>query len=169
MANIIKQLNILITNLLNRELKMRRKINKRGLELIKRFEGLSLKAYKCPAGKLTIGYGHTGSDVLPNSVWTQEYAEKMLLKDLAYFEKEVEKAVKRPITDNQFSALVSLAYNIGVRNFLQSTLLKKLNVGNYQGAADEFLRWCRAKGIILKGLQYRRQAERELFLNESPE
>lgn len=140
------------------------KINSKGLELIKRWEGLELKAYRCPANVLTIGYGSTGDHVKENMVITEKEAEALLLKDLERFEEGVQKLVPDTINENQFSALVSLAYNIGLTNLKNSTLLKKLVKGDMKGAADQFLVWRKAAGKVLKGLVKRREAERSLFL-----
>ncbi|MCK2054768.1 lysozyme [Methylobacterium sp. 37f] len=136
-----------------------------GLSLIKSFEGCELTAYKCPAGALTIGYGHTGSDVKPGQVITPHRAEELLQGDLAKFEQAVSKALKVAVSPNQFGALVSLAYNIGGTALARSTLIKRLNAGDTQGAADQFLAWNKAGGKVLKGLTRRREAERALFLH----
>jgi len=138
-------------------------INASGLKLIKEFEGLRLKAYRCPAGVLTIGYGHTGG-VREGQVLTQEEAEELLKKDLLVFERGVRNYVKVPLTDNQFSALVSFSYNVGLGAFGKSTLLRKLNARDYNGAATEFAKWNKGGGKVLLGLTRRRTAEKELFL-----
>ena len=138
-------------------------ISKQGIDLIKQFEGCKLTAYKCPAGVLTIGYGHTGRDVHYSDVITQEQAEKLLKKDLQFFEIFVSKCVKVPLNQNQFDALVSLAFNIGINAFKNSTLLKLLNQFEYDKASEQFLRWKYAGGKILLGLARRRQAEKDLF------
>ena len=106
------------------------KINETGLALIKSFEGLRLKAYKCPAGVWTVGYGHTGGDVKAGMIITEEEAEELLRQDLERFEEGVENLVEVELNENQFCALVSLAYNIGLGNFKRSTLLKLINKGN---------------------------------------
>jgi lysozyme len=98
-------------------------------------------------------------------VITEATAEIMLRKDLAKFEDAVSKSVKVPLKQNQFDALVSLVYNIGPGNFQSSTLLKKLNAGEYQSAADQFPRWNRAGGKVLAGLTRRREAEKGLWLD----
>lgn len=139
------------------------KINKNGLELIKRWEGLELKAYKCPADVWTIGYGSTGAHVTKGLVITKEDAEKLLLKDLERFEKGVTDLVKVPLTDNQFAALVAFSFNVGVEALKKSTLLKKLNASDYDGASKEFAKWNKAGGKVLKGLVSRRAAESALF------
>lgn len=141
-----------------------RKINAGGLALLKRFEGCVLHAYKCPAGIQTIGWGHTG-DVKEGMTITQHQADVILEEvDLPIFEAAVEKLCATVgLSDNEFSALVCLAYNIGVANLSKSTLLKKLLLGQRRGAADEFLKWDKAKGKVLPGLVKRRAAERDLF------
>ena len=132
-------------------------------EFVKGFEGLATKAYLCPAGKPTIGYGHTGN-VRPEDTITKEQAEALLEKDLAKFEEGVKKQVKVPLNENQLAALTSFAFNVGLGNFKTSTLLKQLNEGNYELAADQLLRWTKSAGKELAGLVRRRAAERALFL-----
>jgi lysozyme len=141
------------------------KINNKGLELLKRHEGLELTAYRCPADVLTIGYGHTGTDVYEGQTITSTEATTLLQNDLAKFEAAVEALVPSGLTENQFSALVSFTYNCGVENLKKSTLLKKLKAGDLADAADEFLKWTKAKGRVLPGLVKRREDERELFLS----
>ena len=138
------------------------RINEAGLNLIKDFEGCRLKAYLCPAGVWTIGYGHT-QGVKPDMVINQLQAERFLIQDLKRFEDAVTSLVKVPITPNQFSALVSFAYNVGTGALYDSTLLRKLNKKDYKGAANEFLRWNKAGGKVLPGLTRRRLAEKDLF------
>ena len=133
-----------------------------GIDLIKNFEGCRLKAYKCPAGIWTIGYGHT-SGVKEGQVITLEQAEQFLRQDLKRFETSVRNLVTVPIKQNQFDALVSFAYNLGATALSTSTLLKKLNNSDYNGAALEFDRWVYANGNKLNGLIRRRAAEKELF------
>ena len=142
------------------------KTNESGLSLIKSFEGLRLKAYKCPAGVWTIGYGHTGKDVKPGMIITEEQAEEYLRQDLERFEKGVDDLVEVDINENQYSALVSLAYNIGLGNFKKSTLLKLINKGNQnelEAVHSQFKRWVWAGSQILPGLQRRREAEFKLY------
>ncbi|POT54650.1 lysozyme [Citrobacter amalonaticus] len=134
-----------------------------GLNIIKHFEGLRLQAYKCPANIWTIGYGHTAS-VLPNDVITREQAITLLRKDVEESERAVKHYVHVPLTQNQFDALVSFVFNLGGGNFSTSTLLKKLNAGDYNGAASEFGRWVNVGGKPQPGLVRRREAESELFL-----
>lgn len=133
-----------------------------GIDLIKRFEGCRLAAYLCPGGIATIGYGHTATAKLKQTI-TQQKAEELLRVDLVEREKTVAELVKVPIQQHQFDALVSLTYNIGIGNFKLSTLLKKLNAGNVAGASGQFLVWNRARGEVLPGLDRRRKAEREMF------
>jgi lysozyme len=139
-------------------------ISQNGVDLIKRFEGCRLKAYRCPAGVLTIGYGHTGSDVSNGMVISQEKAENMLKMDLAVHCNNVTKLVKVPLNQNQFDALVSFEYNVGYGALSTSTLLRLLNQGKYTEASKQFERWVYAGGKPLEGLKKRRIAEKELFL-----
>lgn len=144
-----------------------RSCNEAGKDIIRQCEGLRLKAYLCPAGKLTIGYGHTGPDVKTGMTITEEDANTLLSRDLVAAEKAIGGAVSVTITDNQFSALVSFVFNLGAGNFYGSTLLKKLNANDVFGAADEFLRWNKVNGQVLAGLTRRREAERTLFLSNT--
>ncbi|WP_136476981.1 lysozyme [Pseudomonas sp. DG56-2] len=137
--------------------------SQRGLSLIKSFEGLRLLAYRDAVGIWTIGYGATRGVKAGMSI-TQKQAERMLLNDVQRFEPEVERLVKVPVTGNQWDALVSFTYNLGAANLESSTLLRKLNVGDYAGAAEQFPRWNKAGGNVLPGLVRRREAERVLFL-----
>ena len=146
------------------------KISNSGLDLIKQFEGLSLKPYLDAVNIPTIGFGSTyyedGTKVtLKDKPITEERATE-LLEFIANktFSENINKVVKVPLNQNQFDALVSFAYNIGNKNFNWSTLLKKLNLSDYQGASLEFGRWNQTNGKILNGLVLRRQKERELFL-----
>ncbi len=139
------------------------KTSQKGIEIIKKYEGLRLKAYKCPAGILTIGYGHT-KNVKQGDTITETQAEILLIYDLIDIENCIKKNVKIPLNQNQFDALVSLCFNIGCGNFLKSTLLKKLNEGKIAEAVKEFLKWNKAGGKELAGLTKRRQEEMELFL-----
>lgn len=139
------------------------KTNSLGLQIIKDFEGCGLKAYICPSGVWTIGYGHTAS-VKPDMVITQLDAERLLKQDLLRFEQGVTSLVKVPLTPNQFSALVSFAFNVGINALRTSTLLRLLNNKDYKGAAKEFLRWDKGNnGKPLPGLTKRRKAEQDLF------
>lgn len=134
-----------------------------GVELIKHFEGCKLTAYRCSADVWTIGYGSTGPHVYEGLSITEEYAEELLRDDLLRFESGVLSAVTVPINQDQYDALVSFAFNVGLGNLKSSTLLRKLNSRNYVGAGNEFQRWNRAKGRVLNGLTRRRHAESRLF------
>ncbi len=133
-------------------------------DLIARWEGFRAEAYLCPAGVWTIGYGHTGPDVKPGMVITQQQAVQLLINDLARFNNGVNALVTLPLNQNQFDALVSFSYNLGLGSLQSSTLLRLLNAGNFQAAADQFPRWDRAGGKEVAGLLARRNAERALFL-----
>lgn len=148
---------------------MGRKIAKPGLELIKSFEGLRLKSYLCPAKIATIGYGTTkypnGKKVsLGDPEITELQAAEYLEHEINEKAAGVEKYVTVAINQNQFDALVSFAYNLGVGALQKSTLIRLLNAGDVSGAAEQFLRWTKASGKELPGLLRRRQAERSLFL-----
>lgn len=140
-----------------------RKINDEGIAHLKKWEGLRLKAYYCAGNVLTIGYGSTGPHVKKGMVITAEEAEALLRKDLERFERAVERLVKVQLTDNQFSALVSFVYNVGEGAFAKSTLLKKLNAGNYDAVPGELAKWNKAGGKRLQGLVNRRAAEAGLW------
>lgn len=143
-----------------------------GLAVIKHFESCHLTAYRCPAGVWTIGWGHTGKDVKEGLVWTQAQADEALRSDLRAFEADVNSLVKSTITQRQFDALVSFAYNVGsdidadllAEGLGDSTLLKHVNAGRWMLAADELPKWNKAGGKPLRGLTRRRHAERALFL-----
>jgi lysozyme len=136
-----------------------------GVALVQGYEGLRLTAYRDSVGVLTIGYGHTGADVKQGMTITRDEAERLLRDDLHDAETAVEKAVRVPMTQGQFDALVSFVFNLGAGRLQTSTLLRKLNDRNYIGAADEFPRWNKAGGKVLAGLTARRGAERALFLS----
>lgn len=144
-------------------------ISKNGIELIKQFEGLELKAYQDSVGVWTIGYGWTqtvdGKKIAPGMRIDQATADRLLKCGVAQYEQGVNQLVKVRITQGQFDALVSFAYNLGLRSLSTSTLLQKLNAGDKQGAADQFGRWVNAGGKRLDGLVARRAAEREMFLS----
>ena len=136
-------------------------------DLIKEFEGCKLEAYPDPgtgAEPITIGVGHTGGITL-GTVITQEQADEYLVSDVSHAANAVNQMVSGKITQNQFDALVSFAFNLGTGNLRNSTLLKKLNSGDIQGAADQFLVWNKAAGHVMAGLTRRREAERILFLS----
>jgi lysozyme len=139
------------------------KVNQKGLDLLKHFEGLSLTSYKDIVGRWTIGYGIT-EGVVPGMVITVEQAQEMLQNALEPREAAVSAMIKVPVTEDEFSALVLLAYNVGLANFKKSTLLKLLNAGDKSGCAKEFPKWNRAGGKEVAGLTRRRLAEQALFL-----
>lgn len=139
------------------------KTSQKGIDLIKKFEGCRLEAYRCPAGVWTIGYGHT-KGVQERMKITQAQAEEFLREDLRVYEQAVERCVKVPLSQNQFDALVSFCYNCGGEALRTSTLLRLLNESKYSEAAGQFLRWNKAGGKVLAGLTRRREEERALFL-----
>lgn len=134
-----------------------------GLALIKRLEGLRLEAYLDTGGVPTIGYGHTWR-VKMGDTCDEVQAEQWLREDLDSAEKEVEKWVTVPLTQNQFDACVSFFYNLGAHQLENSNTLKTLNRGDYQGFADAMRKWVWDNGSKVAGLATRREAERELFL-----
>lgn len=131
-------------------------------DFVAQFEGLSLKAYVCPAGVLTIGYGHT-KGVSEGDKITKEQALDLLADDLREHAESVKDAVRVDISRNQFVALLSLAFNIGAANFKRSSVVRNLNNGAPMQAAESFLLWNRAGGKVLAGLTRRRNAEKRLF------
>ncbi|MEG6000102.1 lysozyme [Enterobacter ludwigii] len=141
----------------------------KGIAMIKQFEGCKLTAYQDSVGVWTIGYGWTkpvdGKPIRAGMTIKQETAERLLKTGLVSYESDVSRLVKVGLTQGQFDALVSFTYNLGARSLSTSTLLRKLNAGDYAGAADEFLRWNKAGGKVLNGLTRRREAERALFLS----
>ena len=143
--------------------------SEKGIALIKQFEGCKLTAYQDSVGVWTIGYGWTqpvdGKPIRAGMTIKQETAERLLKTGLVSYESDVSRLVKVSLTQGQFDALVSFTYNLGARSLSTSTLLRKLNAGDYAGAADEFLRWNKAGGKVLNGLTRRREAEHALFLS----
>lgn len=133
-----------------------------GINIVKFYEGLRLQAYLCPAGVPTIGYGHT-QNVKLGMTCNQKQAEEWLESDFFLAKRDVKAVVKVPLKENQLDALASFVFNLGARKFSQSTLLKKLNAGDYGGAAREFDKWVYSGGKKLNGLIARRAAERKLF------
>lgn len=140
----------------------RRAINKAGLDLIKRWEGCELKAYICPAGILTIGYGSTGPHVKPGMTITADQAEELLRSDLRRFEDFVDSHAGI-CTDNQFGALTSFAFNVGNGALEESTLLRLHRAGKYAQAQLQFHKWVHAGGKKLQGLIKRRADEAALY------
>jgi lysozyme len=138
-----------------------------GIALIKQYEGLRLTTYKDAVGIPTIGYGHVENPVPLGGTRTisAEAAEQLLREDLQRFEHDVNNMLTVEVTQNQFDALVSFTFNLGPANLQSSTLLRKVNSGDFDGAADEFLKWNHAGGQVLAGLTARRNAEKSLFLS----
>ena len=150
--------------------------SQRGINLIKRHEGVILHSYLCPAGVISIGWGHTGSDVKKGMIITEEEAENLLKKDLKKIEDKLNFSLEHDnitLNQNQFDACISFIFNLGFSAFIFSTLYKKLKQGDYAGASAEFPKWIyitktdpetgeRFK-LKLKGLEQRRKAEQELF------
>ena len=141
------------------------KISENGLELIKHFEGCELEAYKCAAGVWTIGYGHIKTAV-EGKVITQEEADNLLVEEIIEYEDYVRAAVKVPLKQYQFDALVSWTFNLGNGNLNASTMLKVLNREEYEGVPAQMARWNKAGGKVLEGLIRRREAEGLLFENK---
>jgi lysozyme len=149
------------------------RLSPEGANLIKAFErcmmpvgGARYRAYLCPAGKLTIGWGHTndhGRKFDARSIWTQAECDAAFDADMRHFEDTVHRQVTVGLAQHQFDALVSFAYNCGGANLSRSTLLRKVNAGDARGAAAEFARWNRANGRVLPGLVRRRASEALLF------
>lgn len=152
------------------------KTSTNGVQVLHYFEQCRLTAYPDPGSKdghpWTIGWGHTGPDVFPGLVWTKDKADAVFVQDLGRFERDVARLVEVPINQGHFDALVSFAYNVGpdidadtiAEGLGDSTLLRKLNAGDFLGAADEFPKWNKNDGKVMLGLRRRRAAERALFL-----
>ena len=140
------------------------KTSAKGIEMIQRFEGLRLNAYKDSVGVWTIGYGHTGRHVHKGMHISRERAHALMAIDLEHFERCVTHFVTADITQGEFDALVSFSYNLGCGALGKSTLLKKINDKD-EGAAQEFARWTHAGHKVLKGLVARRELEKEMFLS----
>lgn len=134
------------------------------IDLVKKFEGLSLKSYQDIGGVWTIGYGSTGPDIGPNMTWSEQDADQRLNLDVMAIENQIKKLVVVPLTENQEAALTSFVYNEGIGHLESSTLLKMLNDKDYNGAADQFLRWVKVDGQSVDGLKNRRTMERQIFL-----
>lgn len=145
------------------------KISPEGIKLIKHFEGLRLKTYYCSANVLTIGYGSTGAHVKEGMVITEQEAEELLRRDLKRFEVGVLKLISYPLSQFMFDALVAFSFNLGLGCLQRSTLRMKLNRGEVWDAANEFLKYNKAKVkgklVILRGLDIRRRAEQKLFVS----
>jgi lysozyme len=144
------------------------KVNAEGYALLKRFEGCVLKAYKCPAGVWTIGFGNTfyedGTKVKEGDVITQKRADELAKFIVEQFANSIREMIKQPLNENQFSACVSLAYNIGTGGFKKSSVLRKLNANPLDASiADSFRLWNKGGGKVLRGLVNRREAEIQLY------
>ena len=145
------------------------KCNDKGLEIIKVFEGYRSRPYRCSANVATIGWGSTfrldGRPVrMDMEQITEDEAEALLRHGLRHCERSVDKLIKVELNSNEFSSLCSFVYNLGSGRLQSSTLRSKLNRDDREGASNEFPKWRRAGGRILKGLVLRREAERKLFL-----
>ncbi len=140
-----------------------RRIGDAGMDLLKHFEGCELVAYRCPANVWTIGYGSTGPHVREGMVITQQEADDLKRRDLVRFERAVAKNAGK-CSQNEFDAMVCLAFNIGIGGFLKSSVLRHHKAGRKRKAADSFLMWNKGGGRVLRGLTRRRKAERELYL-----
>lgn len=143
-----------------------RRVNEEGIALIKRWEGLRLQAYLCPAGVWTIGYGHTRT-AREGMMIDEAAAEALLRSDLRDFERAVEELIDVPLTDHQFAALVSFAFNVGASAVARSTLRRRLNAGACEDVPEQLMRWTRAGGRVLQGLVNRRAAEAGLWARGS--
>lgn len=144
------------------------RLNQKGKDLIHKFEGCKLEAYLCPANVWTIGFGNTFYEniepVEDGDKITRQRAIALSENILKTFEDKCKRLIKQPLTENQFSAIVSFAYNVGVGNLSKSTLLRKVNANPKDiSIALEFLRWNKANGKVLNGLVARRKAESDLY------
>lgn len=156
-------------------------ISPAGIDLLHHFESCRLEAYPDPktgGAPWTIGWGHAGPDVKPGMRWTQKQADEAFMEDLEHFQNLVEGRVTVPLTQGQYDAMVSILYNVGpgspkkdgiirLKNGKPSTLLRKLNAGDYKGAEAEFHKWVSPGSSVEKGLRRRRKAEAELFARGS--
>jgi lysozyme len=137
--------------------------SKTGLALTEQFESCRLTAYQDVKGVWTIGWGHTGPDVIQGLICTQEQADDWLDSDMYWAQNVVNNSVKVPLTQNEFDALVDFVFNCGAAAFTHSTMLELLNEGDYKGAASQFDLWDHASGKVVAGLLRRREAETQLF------
>jgi lysozyme len=147
-------------------------VPEQAVQIVKQFEGLRLTAYRDPVGLLSIGYGHFNSTPPPCvdcMVITEKEADSMLQNDLEHILSLIQGHIAVDLTDNQLAALISFAFNLGQNALINSTLLKELNAGNTQAAAEQFELWVHAGGQTLPGLVARRAAEKELFLTPDKE
>lgn len=135
-----------------------------GLGLIKEHEGLRTSTYIDPVGIPTVCYGHTGRYAKRGATYTEEKCEEILIEDIQKHREGIEKCISADLNQNQWDAVTSFAFNIGVSGTCRSTLVRKLNAGDEIGAANQFPRWVYAGGRKFRGLVRRRHEERELFL-----
>jgi lysozyme len=152
------------------------KLSDAGVNLVQHYESClqphgkgKYKSYKDPVGVLTIGWGHTNHHppkITADTVWTREECDDVFRRDMEIFEKTVRRMVKVELNQEQFDALVSFTFNLGEGNLGKSTLLKKLNAGDYAGAGQEFHKWNKAGGKELRGLTRRRKSESNVFLGK---
>lgn len=147
------------------------RVSSHAIALIQNFEDLRTKAYKADPNEkyYTIGYGHYGPDVTPTTVITSDYAYELLKNDVNRFASDLSRYMERDqinLTQPQFDAVLSFVYNLGFANLISSTLWKKLKAKDYKGASEEFCRWNKCNGKILKGLIVRREKEKQLFLSD---
>ena len=142
------------------------KVSYIGVNLIKSFEQCRLVAYLDGGGVWTIGWGHTGPEVIEGLTCTQLQADVWLEEDIAEAAAGVAKGLDVAVTQNQFDALVCFAFNVGVEAEEHSTLLRLVNQSRMQEAADQFPKWCHDNGQVVNGLVRRRAAERALFLTD---
>jgi lysozyme len=145
------------------------KTSQRGIELIKHFEGVRNRPYRCAAGLYTVGVGHligNGKSLPPeyNRVFSKEEIDALLIRDLSRFERGIRMYITVPLRQHEYDALCSFAFNLGLGTLQRSTLRQKINRNDKEGAAKEILKYCRAGGKIIKGLQRRREAEYQMFL-----
>jgi len=140
------------------------KMGEKGIDLIKHFEGFSPTVYRCPSGVPTLGFGSTHGITMDSPPITEEEGLELLMLDIAKFEVGVHRLSDVPLHQRHLDALASFAFNLGNGSLQASTLRKKVNREDYDGAANEFPRWVFAGGRKLRGLVKRRYAERELFL-----
>lgn len=153
--------------IIGREDIMARSVTTHVIERIRQWEGLRLTPYRDAGGVWTVGYGHTGADVRPGRAITQATADALLRQDLGRFEAAVERAVAVPLTDGQFGALVSFAFNVGEAAFARSTLVLRLNGGDYDAVPAQLGRWVHVGGRRVQGLVNRRAAEAGLWASDA--
>ena len=142
------------------------KTTSKGIDIIKKYEGCKLSAYRCPSGVLTIGYGHT-DNVRAGQHITQQEADDMLLQDILQREKQIDEVLTADLNENQYDAVISFVFNVGIGNFARSTLLKKINANpDDRSIRFEWLEWCRSGKRILEGLVRRREEEITLYFSK---